>query len=135
MNSALTALQSGIADLRWHIESLGIESALLIAPTATSPCSEGERLAAKLKQHMTSRSVAKRRFDYNSLIISLYGLLEQYIEGLVRGYSAGLNAILPRYADMPEAVRTAHLVLSCSLISRTEQLRYRGAVTPEALIA
>jgi hypothetical protein len=105
MNSALTAFQSGIADLRWHIESIGIESELLAAATATPPCSQGDRLAAKLKEHFTGRSVAKRRFDYNSLIISLYGLLEQYIEGLVRGYSASLNALLPRYADMPDPIK------------------------------
>jgi len=135
MKSALAALQAGVEELRWYIKSLRIEWELLAAATASPPCSDGDGIAAKLKAHTIGRAVAKRRFAYNSLIISLYGLLEQYIETLIRSYSSGLNSVVPRYAEMPDALKGTHVTLSFNLITKSEQSRYRGVVTPEALIA
>lgn len=135
MKSALVALQAGIADLRWFIEFLGIEWELLSAATASPPCSPGDGMAARLKQHVEGNHVAKRRYDYSSLIVSLYGVLEQYIETLMRAYSSSLNSVVPHYADMPESVRSSHVNLTFDLISKSEQSRYRGMVTPQALVA
>ena len=134
MKSALVALQAGIADLRWFIESLRIEWELLASATASPPCSQGDEMAARLRQHVEGNHVAKRRYDYNSLIVSLYGVLEQYIEALMCTYASSLNAVVPRYADMPDAVRNSHINLTFDLISKCEQSRYRGVVTPQALV-
>ncbi|HEV2146572.1 MAG TPA: MAE_28990/MAE_18760 family HEPN-like nuclease, partial [Longimicrobiaceae bacterium] len=78
---------------------------------------------------------SKRQFDYNSVVVSLYGFLEQYIESLLREYIARLNAIAPRYGDLPEQVRKHHTDLTVALLSRVEQSRYRGVVTPATLVA
>jgi hypothetical protein len=134
MKSAITVLRTGITDLRWHIAAIEIEWNLFAASTATAPCSPRDALAAQLTKHI-GRGVAKRRFDYNSIIISLYGLLEQFIESLIRSYAAGLNGIVPRYLELPAAIKNAHVELSFALLSRAEQSRFRGAVTPDEVVA
>jgi hypothetical protein len=39
MISALSAFRAGITDLRWYIEAIELDWALLAAATATPPCS------------------------------------------------------------------------------------------------
>src|SRR5262245_61582501 len=134
MNAALTAFQAGIREIRWYIEALEIEWRLLAAQHATPPCSQSDEQAQRLQAHVGT-GAAKRRFDYNSVIISLYGLLEQYVESLVRGYAAALNAVVPQYSDLPDSIKNSHVSLSMTLLSKVSQSRYRGTVTTEGLIS
>jgi hypothetical protein len=134
MKATLDAFLGGIGDLRRHVEGLQIEWALLAANTAEPACSAADELAGKLQRHIGA-GVAKRQFDYNSIVISLYGLLEQFIEGLIRGYANRLNALTPDYGSLPEPIRNAHVELSFTLLSRIDQPRYRGVVTRETLVA
>ena len=91
-------------------------------------------LALTLRQHV-GQGVAKRRFDYNCIVISLYGLLEQYIEALVLAYADALNGIVPRYEDLPGPIRERHIGLTFTLIQQADQSRYRGVIDAAVLVA
>jgi hypothetical protein len=135
MNAALTAFKTGVKDLRWHIDALDIEWKLLATPRAGTPYTPRDEQAQRLQMHVGAGGAAKRRFDYNSVVISLYGLLENYVESLLAGYLAALSVTVPKYADLPEAIRESHIPLSTALIGRAGQSRYKGAVTAEGVIA
>ena len=94
----------------------------------------GTGAIAPLRQHV-GQGVAKRRFDYNCIVISLYGLLEQYIEALVLGYADALNGIVPRYEDLPGPIRERHIGLTFTLIQQADQSRYRGVIDAAVLVA
>jgi hypothetical protein len=134
MNAALAAFQVGIEEIRWYIQALEIEWRLLAAQHATPPCSPCDTQAQALQAHVGT-GAAKRRFDYNSVIISLYGLLEQYVESLVRGYVAALNAVVPQYNDLPDPIKNAHVSLSMTLLGKVSQSRYRGTITTAGLVS
>jgi hypothetical protein len=111
-----------------------MEWALLAAKTANPPCSPADRVAQQLQGHVGT-GAPKRRFDYNSIVISLYGLLEQFVEALVRGYTNRLNDLVPDYIALPEALRNGHLELSLTLLNRLESSRFRATITREDVIA
>lgn len=134
MKSALVALRTGIQELRGHIKATEIEWDLLAASSASPPCSASDGIAVRLRQHV-GQGVAKRRFDYNCIIISLYGLLEQYVEALVVAYGDTLNEIVPRYEDLPVAIKERHIGLTLTLIQQAGQSRYRGVIDAAALVA
>jgi hypothetical protein len=134
MKAALAALLSGTNDLRHHIGLIQTEWALIAAKTASPHCSQADELAAEL-QRQIGTGAAKRQFDYNSAIISLYGLLEQFVEALVRAYAESLNRLVQDYSALPEPLRNSHIDASFTLLTRIELARYRGVITREQVIA
>jgi hypothetical protein len=111
MKSALSALRTQLAELRRHIGMMDIEWELLAASSASPPCSASDEIAERFRQHV-GVAVAKRRFDYNCVIISLYGALEYYIEALARLYVTGLNVTVPKYVDLPQKILESHINLT-----------------------
>jgi hypothetical protein len=64
-----------------------------------------------------------KRFLYNSMIVSLYGYLESFLESLVEEYVARLAEDCPSYADIPIKIREQHLELSIDLVKNTRKDR------------
>lgn len=53
-----------------------------------------------------------KTFNYNSIIISLYGFFERYIEETIRGYVNILSINIPFFKDIPIVIINNHLKLS-----------------------
>jgi len=70
----------------------------------------------RLKIHHRRHSSNKKKFEYKAIIISLYGLLERYIEIWVEDYLNAISALMP-YSLLYEKIRTSHFELSMKLIS------------------
>ncbi len=134
MKGALTAFDAALDELVRQIEVIQLEWELLSAATTEPPCSEADGVAARLRNHADT-GAGKRRFDYKGIIISLYGILEQYVERLLAGYCTHLTRIVPTYAELPTVLQTSHLELSFSMMGRLEQPRYRGVFTSEELVS
>lgn len=134
MKVALASLRTGILELRQHIEMLDIERQLLAVATAAQPRSASDKIAMKLRQHV-GHGIAKRRFDYNCIIISLYGFLEHYLEELIAEYAATVNEIVPMYDKLPAEIVGSHINLTFGLIQNAKHPKYKGTVNPAALIA
>jgi hypothetical protein len=75
-----------------------------------------KKLLAILKGHQTFR-VDKKVFEYKATIISLYGILEKFIEIWIKEYLDILSNIVPEYNQIDEKIREQHFELSLKLIS------------------
>ena len=58
----------------------------------------------------------KKNYDYNIVIITLYGILENYIEEIIIAYLACLNRVIKDYDNLPQKIKNNHLELSANLI-------------------
>jgi len=135
MKASLLSYITGLADLRHYIQELELESELLTSNINEIAPMEYEYLLLKLQEHVLDASIKRRRFNYNSIIVSLYGYFEEYIESMLRAYVIHLNSIVPKYQDLPDRITKYQIDLSFRLLSRIEQSRYRSVVTTEQLIS
>jgi hypothetical protein len=135
MKSAIAALQTEIQELRWHIKAMEIEWDLLAASSASPPCSASDELALNLREHVGQAIGAKRRFDYNCIIISLCVAFERYLEDVVMAYVEYVNFIVPSYDDLPKAIKDSHIELTFNLIQKAKQAKHRNLIDVADLVA
>lgn len=138
MQSDLDAFSHGLADLRLYIGGYMLEEQLLSLNLDDYDQSGSTILLELLEQYQQygQQVIAKRRrFHYSSVIVSMYGYLEQFIEGLLKGYVRYLNEIVPTYKELPDRICKHHIDLSFGLIDRVRQSRYRGSITVQQLIS
>lgn len=69
-----------------------------------------------LKEHYKNFSTDKKIFEYKATIISLYGLLEKYIETWIKEYLDSLSILVVSYNDIDKAIKDNHFKLSLKLI-------------------
>ncbi|HID98801.1 MAG TPA: hypothetical protein EYP59_00720 [Thiotrichaceae bacterium] len=70
-----------------------------------------------LKGHQRAFRIDKKIFEYKAIIISLYGILEKFIEIWIKEYLDRLSNIVPEYTQIDEKMREKHFELSLKLIS------------------
>lgn len=134
MKASLKAFERGLLELRQHLAYLEGEKRLFgisLRRQGTTPLEEG--LAALATQ--VGASSFKKQFDYNSVIVALYGFLEQFVESLLKGYLSKLSEVSQSYASLPEAIRGAHIEVTAALLKAPDLQKFRGVVTPEGLTA
>ncbi|MEI5908354.1 MAE_28990/MAE_18760 family HEPN-like nuclease [Bacillus spongiae] len=73
-------------------------------------------------------------FEYSSVIINLYGLLENYIENLIKEYLDYLSGCIPKYNNLPDAIKNNHYELSAGLINNLSLPKYKDKITKEIII-
>lgn len=68
---------------------------------------------------------SKRIYDYNLFIITLYGILEGFIEQLIKAYLVSISQRIEKYDDLPEIIKKNHLIFSADLIvNRSKMAKY-----------
>lgn len=77
----------------------------------------------------------RKRLDYSSLVVALYGALEDYVERIAEQCAEVLNGAVPRYLDLPESMRRCHEKGSLSLVEQVMRSTYTGQLTQRDLIA
>lgn len=71
-----------------------------------------------------SKSASKRKFDYSSIIISLYGLVENYVEKFCFQYSEKVQEIYPTYDLLETKLKDNHFSLSIELIKKITETKH-----------
>ncbi|MBG1265703.1 MAE_28990/MAE_18760 family HEPN-like nuclease [Nostoc sp. WHI] len=71
----------------------------------------------KLEDHYRSFGTDKKIFEYKASIISLYGLLEKYVETWIKEYLDSLSSLVIEYNKIDEKIRSNHFELSLKLIN------------------
>jgi len=97
---------------------------------------EIKNLLNTLKEHSKNFSIARKRFEYKATIISLYGLLEKYIEAWIKEYLDSLSRLVPDYNLIDEKIRNHHFDLSLKLINTItsrESAKYQHITKEEVL--
>ncbi len=95
---------------------------------------ENYELLIKLTSQLKDFNVLKRTFNYNSLIISLYGYFEKFIEDIIELYVDDLNTSISDYNQLPEPLIKNHLSLSIQMINKVESNKYQGQLSKETII-
>lgn len=63
-------------------------------------------------------STTKKKFNYKSIIITLYGLVEQYSERFIVAYLDEINARIPVYSSLNQKLQESNLYNSVQLASK-----------------
>lgn len=109
MDLVIDLLKNDLLELRNHlrfIEQINVD----ILPTSSN--------------YEYNKSSSKRKFDYSSLIISLYGLVENYIERFCFEYTENIEKIIPSYDLLEEKFTDCHLNLSIELIKKVTENKH-----------
>lgn len=109
MDLVISFLESDLKELRSHlkfIENLKVD---------ILPANEN---------YEYSKSSAKRKFDYSSAIISLYGLIENYIEKFCFEYSEIIEKKIPSYEFLDSKFTDNHFDLSIELIKKVSEKKH-----------
>ena len=94
------------------------------------------KLLNTLKDHDRSFRTDKRIFEYKASIISLYGLLEKYVELWIKEYLDSLSNVVPEYNKIDQKIRDNHFELSLKLINTIttrETAKYQHLTKEEVL--
>ncbi|WP_254568429.1 MAE_28990/MAE_18760 family HEPN-like nuclease [Oscillatoria sp. HE19RPO] len=108
-----------------HIQYVNDLTAYAIIDTDNGQIKE---LLNRLKEHDRGFRIDKRIFEYKASIISLYGLLEKYVEIWIKEYLDSLSKVVPEYNQLDEKIRTNHSELSLKLINTittSERAKYQ----------
>lgn len=93
-------------------------------------------LLHRLKEHDRSFRTDQRVFEYKAAIISLYGLLEKYVETWIKEYFDSLSSLIYEYNKIDEKIRNNHFELSLKLINTIitrESVKYQHLTKEEVL--
>ncbi|MCM3398208.1 HEPN domain-containing protein [Oceanobacillus profundus] len=89
-------------------------------------------LVSKLKNHRDTRF---KQFEYSSIIISMYGNLERYIEDVLAEVLDVYSKNIKAYNDLPEVIQDNHFKLSAELIKNLDLPKYINKVSVNSIIA
>lgn len=75
----------------------------------------------------------RKVFDYASVIVALYGSVEDYVERLVEHCTVVLQRSADGYSKLPSALRKHHERLSIRLADQISQSSYRGVLNLQSV--
>ena len=133
MKAAVSELRRELADLRAQIGCFQVEWELLRRQAAGALTTNAEELLSSLVQTVGSGAF-RRKSEYNSVVVTLYGAFERFLENLAVAYLRRLNALIPRYAQLPKPVIENHVEATTTLLARPDLQKYRGLVTAASLV-
>lgn len=90
---------------------------------------------ASLLHHLVEHATHTRQYVYVVGIVSLYGLLERLVDGLVVSFVNHLGSFAKGYEALPETFRTRHLEQSLALATALLKDRFRTETTHERVVA
>ncbi|MDB5143671.1 MAG: hypothetical protein JWQ66_2384 [Mucilaginibacter sp.] len=118
MDAVLQKFVNELDDLRKLVQFYETENKLGDPSIKENPVNSDGLLLFTLAEHFKSFRTSKRQFNYNSLIISLYGFFEKFIENTIETYITRLNSVVKIYEHLPESVKERHMALSLILLSK-----------------
>lgn len=96
--------------------------------------SSNDKLLNEFSKKIKEFRLSKLKFNYNSIIISMYGIFERFIENSIISYVERINYIIDEYNKLPEVITKQHMLLSLTLLNKIEQTKYSGPLSKEVII-
>lgn len=136
MNYSLSTFQTGVKPLEDFIKIIKDTKELYSKIRNLEITQQQDVLLLQDTKNLLSNNLeaSNRIFEYNSIIISLYGLLESFVESLIKEYIEVLSSEIADYKDLPETIVNNHYELSAILISNLSQPKYKDVTTKEAIV-
>lgn len=76
-----------------------------------------------ISKDLAKGRTSQRKYQYISVIIALYGAMEQYVESLILSYARLVPGICGRFGNIPEAIRIKHHELSVDYLTEIKMNR------------
>ncbi|MGD6830628.1 MAE_28990/MAE_18760 family HEPN-like nuclease [Sutcliffiella halmapala] len=140
MNSVLIEFKNGSEEIRKFIDNSKMQNHLFV----NYKRSENKDLVLKPREvesefknfvlHYESFN-NKKIFEYNTIIISLYGYFENFIEELIKAYIRTLSSFISVFQEMPQKIVENHTQLSAQLIQNINMPKYQGVVSQEKIVS
>ena len=123
MRTALVSFENEIEKLQRFLDTSEAEEEILaeVAGLAEAAVPELQESLETVKRNRT----IKRRQDYVSSIIVLYGALERYVEELIGEYTQSLMGIYHDYNNLPARLRERHSRLMIDYLGLVKDGRVR----------
>lgn len=118
--------------LRHYLDGLDKQDHLLSLHSEN--CGDAGPLITQIQDHFRSTS-QKTLYDYTSIIISLYGYLERFVEDLLTEYLIRVSTHIPKFSDLPTAIRDGHILFSLELARKVDYQRFAGTIGVDEIIA
>jgi hypothetical protein len=125
-------LEDGLNLLRHYLDGLDKQDALLLMDSQR--CGDAKQQVKDLQDHFKPKN-NKARYDYNTIVISLYGYLERFIEDLIAEYLALIASQVPSFSKLPTSIQNNHLELSLDLVRKADYQRNAGSVRVQDIVA
>lgn len=95
--TSLNSFQTDVNQIREYLKHIQYVNDVVGYAVLEEDNQEIKSLLNSLKEHEKSFRIEKRVFEYKAAIISLYGLLEQYVETWIKEYLDSLSSLVPEY--------------------------------------
>jgi len=128
----LGVLEEGLILLRHYLDGLNKRDQLLALNYEVG--GDAGRLIKEFQEHFRLKN-NKSQYDYNTIIVSLYGYLERYIEDLIGEHMDQVSNLVAKFTDLPPSVQASHLALSLELARKADYQKYGGRVRVEDVIS
>lgn len=115
--SSLEEFRKEINQIREYIQHLQCVNDVAGYVALETDSEQIKALLNTLKGHDKTFRIDKKVFEYKAIIISLYGILEKFIEIWIKEYLDRLSNIVPEYTQIDEKMREKHFEFSLKLIS------------------
>ncbi|WP_313150265.1 MAE_28990/MAE_18760 family HEPN-like nuclease [Lysinibacillus capsici] len=123
MRASLTFFQEGIEDLRKFINGIEKSSNLLKTEYRKDPPIQEYLFRLEdFQKHFRAFHIKQTIYNYKTVIISLYGLLESFVENLIKSYLEFLSETVSSYGELPESILKNHFNKSADLIQKIDTL-------------
>ncbi len=87
-----------------------------------------------LKVQDLCKILSKKLYDYNLIIITIYGIFEGFIEQIIKEYLVNLSTYIKDYEDLPEIIRENHIELSADLLKSCTKYAKFSHLSQEVII-
>ncbi|AFZ01947.1 MAE_28990/MAE_18760 family HEPN-like nuclease [Calothrix sp. PCC 6303] len=115
--TSLDSFKKEINQVREYIKHIQDVDNIVNYTVSEADNEEIKALLNTLKEHHRIFRTDKKIFEYKASIISLYGLLEKYVENWIKEYLTALSGLVLEYDKIHEKIRNNHFELSVKLIS------------------
>lgn len=133
MKSVLEDFEVGITKLLMFLNRTQQEQELIgLLNERKSALSAQE---AALLQMQVETSTNTKQYIYSVAIVSLYGLLERLVDGMVSAFVVQLSDFNGDYGKLPAVIRKNHLRFSLELAEALHKDHFRTETTHERIIA
>ena len=118
-SETLNLFVDDINDIREYIKYIKLVNNIEVSTLVSS-----DNELVELRDHLRNFGVSKKIFEYKSITISLYGILEKHIGIWIKEYINQLPRIITNYNDLPDKFREDHFNLSVKLIGLIGEKRH-----------
>jgi RiboL-PSP-HEPN len=134
---SLESFKKEVTQIKEYLKHIQYVSELLGYSVPIDDINQIGKLFDDLKNHDRVFGTDRKIFEYKASIISLYGLLEKYIEIWVKEYLESLSCVIPDYNNIDKKIRDNHFELSLKLVNiilHRENPKYQH-LTKEKILA